>query len=403
MLIANGKLTNQSLAGQVAVVTGAGGGIGFEAARALIWLGVRVVIAEINSGSGRQAEERLAEEFGPDLALFIPTDVGDEDSIHQLKEQSIQNYGQVDIVLNNATLAPLGPVKDVPIRMWDTSYRVNLRGPVLLARAFLPDMLARNRGVFACVSSLGQEYMAPYEAMKAAQAHLGTTLAAELEGSGVSAFTIGPGYVSTDTARNAIPQLAELMGKTPRELFEIVRQYELPVEAAGAGFAAAIALAERYRGQEISSAQALIDAGIELSETQPVQASTSASPESYREALPLCRRVRDTLAEQSAGWKDRSVFEQQWLKRTFRRRSGMPAEQWLDGLNQLEKLLEVQDAAGIAALRLPFEKLEGYYGYLYEMAKGYVKDPAQREEQLGIVRGWQEDVSHLSRILNTAE
>jgi NAD(P)-dependent dehydrogenase (short-subunit alcohol dehydrogenase family) len=110
MLIETGSLTRQSLAGQVAVVTGAGGGIGFEAARALVWLGAHVVIAEINRHTGREAAARLMKEWGADTVTFVHTDVGDQRSVNGLARQVLHSLGKVDIVLNNATIAPLGAV-----------------------------------------------------------------------------------------------------------------------------------------------------------------------------------------------------------------------------------------------------------------------------------------------------
>lgn len=342
MLIANGNFNRQTLADMVALVTGAGGGIGYEAARALLWLGAKVVIAEIDVSKGKQAEGSLNAEFGNGSALFVKTDVGDEPGVNKLKNKSISKYGKVDILLNNATVAPLGAVQDVPIQDWDASYWVNLRAPALLARVFIPEMVERGHGVFMCVSSLGQEFMAAYEAMKAAQVHLGRTLAAELEGTGVYAFTIGPGYVPTQTAEESIPKLATLMGKPADELFSIVQQYEISVEAARAGFAAAVVMAEKYVGQEISSTQALIDAGIEIEQTEPVASSVALSADDFERALELCRRVRVTLEEQSEGWKERSVFERQWMIRSFRRQAGMPVEKWLELLERLERALASQ-------------------------------------------------------------
>ncbi len=81
-----------------------------------------------------------------------------------------------------------GAVKDLPIGDWDTSYRVNLRRPVLLARAFLPGMLERDSGVIVCVSSVGEAYMGAYKSFKAAQAHLARILDAELEKTVVITF-----------------------------------------------------------------------------------------------------------------------------------------------------------------------------------------------------------------------
>ena len=400
MLIANGSFNRQSLAGKVAIVTGAGGGIGYEAARALLWLGAKVVIAEIDKSSGKQAEGSLDAEYGPGSTLFVQTDVGDERSVEKLKVKSVSRFGKVDIIINNATVAPLGAVKDVCIEDWDASYRVNLRAPALLARIFLPEMISRGYGVFMCVSSLGQEFMAAYESMKAAQVHMGSTLAAELEGTGVFSFTIGPGYVPTRTAEESIPKLATLMDTPVDELFSIVKQYEISVEAAGAGFAAAVVMAERYIGQEISSTQALIDAGIELEQPKPVMSSTAPPAIDFERALELCRHVRDTLEKQSEEWDGRSIFERQWMIRSFRKQAGMPVEKWLEVLKQLEEVLANRDAGSVSAIQAPFNLLAGFYINLYEMAKGYIKDTNQREEQLGIVKSWREDVEKLNSILH---
>jgi hypothetical protein len=241
--------------------------------------------------------------------------------------------------------------------------------------------------------------MAAYEAMKAAQVHLGSTLAAELDGTGVLAFTIGPGYVPTQTAEESIPKLAAMMNKSAIELFTIVKQYEISTEAAGAGFAAAAVMAEKYVGQEISSTQALIDAGIEIPQSEPIVSTAKISVEDFKNALDLCRRVRTTLDEQSAGWKKRSVFESQWMLRTFRKQAGMPVEKWIETLKQLEQALETQDAGLVSTIQAPFNLLADFYTNLYEMAKGYIKDPDQREEQLGIVQSWREDVEEMQLIL----
>lgn len=242
--------------------------------------------------------------------------------------------------------------------------------------------------------------MGAYEALKAAQVHLGTTLSDELENTGVAAFTIGPGFVPTQTAASSIPKLAAMMGKSEQELQKTLQAHTLSVEAAGAGFAAAVAMADRYRGQEISSIQALTDAGITVPAWQQKAGTRPLATAQYEQALALCRSVRQTLAEQSAGWKDRSVFERQWLIRTFRQKASLPADEWLRALAQLEAALQSRDNGALARIAAPFDRLAAYYSHLYEMAKGYVKDPAQREEQLRIVKGWQQEVEQLGSLLH---
>ncbi len=398
MIIANGKFTRQTLAGKIAVVTGAGGGIGYEACRSLIWLGARTVVAEINRKNGRQAVRQLNEEFGPDSAFFVATDVGDEGSVRKLAKAAFRQYGKVDIVINNATLAALGAVKDVPIRDWDASYRVNLRGPVLLARAFLPGMLERKSGVFVCVSSVGTAFTGAYEAIKAAQVHLGNTLDAELEGSGVYAFTIGPGFVPTRTALSAVPRLAEMMGISLDELRTILKDQTISVEAAGAGFAAAVVLAEQIKGQETASLPVLLAADIDVPSGEGKSIQT-IPPEKWAQILDLTCRVRTTLAEQTGDWKNRSIFEQQWLIRAFNKRAGMTVEQWLEALGRLEQAGRENNAAALADIHASLGRLAGYYSYLGEMGKGYIKDPVEREKNLAIVDGWVKEAQSLGNLL----
>ena len=400
MIIETGNLTRGALDGKAAVISGAGGGIGFEAARALLWLGCKVIIAEMNAESGRRAAEKLNQEFEGQLAFFVRTDVGSEASVRRLARQAEQLCGHLDIVINNATIAPIGAVADVDIKTWDASYRVNLRGPVLLARAFLPAMRERDWGVFICVSSTGGGYMGAYESLKAAQIHLANTLNEELENTNVSAFTIGPGFVPTQTAASSIPKLAALMGKSMEAMQGVLKAHTLSIEAAGAGFAAAVCRASDYRGQEISSIQALLDAGIDVDIAQGAAGGISLDSGQCEQALSLCRSIRETLSEQSAGWQERSTFERQWIIRSFRQKASMPVDNWLARLEQLETVLQQGDMSTLVALYLPLDRLASYYAYLHDMAKGYVKDPVEREEQLGIVKGWQGEVEMLHALLN---
>jgi len=405
MFITSSKLDSQALTGWTVVVTGSGGGIGYEAARSLCALGANVVIAEINQSNGQWAARQLQTQFGEDRIIFTHTDVGDEQQVAQLKTAAEQRFGHVDAVLNNATLAPLGAVQDLPIQDWDASYRVNLRAPALLAKAFIPDMLVRRRGVFACISSAGLAYMAAYESLKAAQVHLAASLDAELEGSGVYAFTIGPGFVPTQTALDAIPRLATLMGKPLAELQALLTTQTISIEAAGAGFALAIAFAERYHGQEISSMQVLGDAGIawqtpDERHLERPDFSGSIDPTQIQAALESCRKVRATLAEQSSGWKERSIFERQWMVRLFRSKARMPVDEWLDRLAGLERSLAAPDFTALTSQKLPLAALARFYAELANSARGYLRDPSQRQEYLAIVNGWQADVESLEASLN---
>ena len=395
MLISQLGLNQGLLQGETVIVTGAGGGIGYEAARALLWLGANVVIAEIDQQNGRKAEVALEGEFGKDHVLFVTTDVGDETSVKELYKLSILAFGKVDAVINNATIAVLGNVVDVPIEQWDKSYHVNLRGPVLMAKTFLPDMIKRDHGVFACVSSTGTAFLGGYETFKAAQVHLANTLDAELEDTNVIAYTIGPGLVPTETASKAVAQLAPQMGMSVEQFFEMNKGVVLSVEEAGAGFAVSLVFAEKFKGQEISSIQALKAADIDFGRGEAEKISGEMSFERRKHAQALCEAVLVTLKEQSEGWKGRSLFERQWVIRDFKKTAGMPVEEWLSSLERLDESLHGEGAI----ISLPLANLAGYYEHLAELAKGYEKDAAKLEENLKHVYRWRDEVKELEKIL----
>lgn len=389
-------LKSDALRGETVIVTGAGGGIGYEAARALLWLGANVVIAEINEENGKQTAEKLGAEFEPGRVFFAGTDVGDEDSVQNLYTETMQRYGKVDAVINNATIAVLGEVADLPIEKWDASYRVNLRGPVLMAQVFLPGMIRRKHGTFVCVSSTGTAFLGGYETFKAAQVHLANTLDAELEDTGVNAFTIGPGLVPTQTASSAVDQLAPLMGMTVDEFFAMNKNAVLTPEEAGTGFAVALVFAEQFKGMEISSLQALKAADINFGSEKVVNEPVKVDAAQRKQALALCERVRVTLKEQSEDWKRRSLFERQWVIRDFKKTAGMSVEEWLNALAQLEISL----GSDGAIVRPPLPNLVKYYNHLAELAKGYEKDTVKLKENLRYVYGWRDEVEQLEKLLS---
>jgi NAD(P)-dependent dehydrogenase (short-subunit alcohol dehydrogenase family) len=405
MLISEGNLPRDALKNEVAVVSGAGRGIGLEAARALIWLGARVAIAEIDEQNGKTSVKNLEKEFGSGNAMFVKTDVGNDKDIEKFANEVTKKWGKVDSVLNNATVFPIGPVKDTSVEKWDFSYHVNLRGPVLLARAFLPDMMKRNHGVFVCVSSSGAApYMGAYEVFKTAQVELASTIAAEVEGTGVYAFTIGPGIVRTPGFIDGGGQVASYMHKTLEELLAMNKNFEISPEAAGAGFAASIALASKYHGQETSSIQVLREIGIVLGR-QETEQSTIAKPATMAATVAtsnpdeLYKQVLKTYTEQSDGWKKRGLFERQWIARDFKKNTGLSIDELLSALRNVGSNLKNQSTSTASAETL--KKIAAYYEHQKEQLKGFEKDPRKLQENLTIIEGWIREISALLNALIT--
>jgi NAD(P)-dependent dehydrogenase (short-subunit alcohol dehydrogenase family) len=142
VLIEKSCLRKDCLKGKKILITGGGGGIRFETVRALVWLGADVIIAEIDEQKGAEAEKAVNEALKTDRAHFIKTDLSDEAQLHKLHADITERFGFQDVIFNNATVTPFGSVEEVDIGLWDKSYAVNLRAPVLLCLMFLPDMKA---------------------------------------------------------------------------------------------------------------------------------------------------------------------------------------------------------------------------------------------------------------------
>jgi NAD(P)-dependent dehydrogenase (short-subunit alcohol dehydrogenase family) len=392
VLISKSNLRDDSLEGQVVIVTGGGRGIGFEAAKALTWLGAKVIIAEVNERTGLEAQRKLQFEFGSKgKAVFFKTDLGNDDDISNLEIYVHQNFGNVDAVLNNAAALPIGDVKDAPISNWDLSYRVNLRGPILLARTFLPEMIQRNRGVFVCVSSSGAApHMGPYEVFKTAQVELANTMSAELEGTEVYAFAIGPGMVKTPGFLEAGSKVAAMMGITVDQLLEMNKSFVLSPEEAGTGFAGAIALASKYSGSETSSVQVLRDIGIS-STRQEQQLSEGLA--SYKDSAELMQKVLKTYGEQSQGWKKMNVFYRQWVMRDFKKQTGMSVDEMSNELTNITNSISQGEPKERFAGTL--QKLLFYYKHQKDLVGGFEKDPKKLEENRKAIQGWIDDLQGL--------
>ncbi|MCG8513145.1 MAG: SDR family oxidoreductase [Halanaerobiales bacterium] len=347
---------------------------------------------------GKDAAERINSELGKELICFIKTDISSQSKINKLAKKILRRFNKVDIIINNAAVAPLGAVKDSILKDWDKSYQVNLRGPVLLARKFLPAMLKHDYGVFVCVSSEGLAYMGPYETMKSAQLHLARTIDAELGESGVISFAIGPGFVPTETAEDAVNKLANLYGKSYEELQAMYKDHIVSVEAAGAALAAAVVLASSFRGQEIGAKQVLIKAGLELENNDDQQ--LIMTEQEIQKAKSLCIEARKTLFEQNKEWEERPLFERQWLLRDFKKNAGMAVEQWLDTLDNMIVYLNQRDLNSLKRVYKPLDQLADFYSHLQELTKSYVKDKKQLAEYLVKVRSWQTVAAELDLICN---
>lgn len=195
---------------RVAMISGAGTGIGREAALLFAAEGARVVIAELDRDLGAATEAAVREAGGD--ATFVPTDVTDEDQVRAATDAAVETYGRLDVLYNCAggSVPEDGPVTEVDLSVWDHTMSLDLLGPMLCCRHGVPHLIEAGGGTIVNMSStaaLQGMRMHVYSAAKGGVISLTKALARQYARNGVRANAICPGYVLTDrvTERFAVP------------------------------------------------------------------------------------------------------------------------------------------------------------------------------------------------------
>ncbi len=193
------------------------------------------------------------------------------------------------------------------------------------------------------------------------------------------------------------------MGMSLQQLFELNKNAQISPEAAGEGFAIAIAFAKKYHGQETSSIQVLREAGIpftgqeelqveekKLSQQQKIQTTKTIENRSKNE---LYKEVYKTYLEQSEGWKKRNLFERQWVSRDFKKTTGRSIDEMLTTLKELGESLKSE--ASTSEFIEPLSQLASYYVHQQEQLKSFEKNPQKLDNNLKIIEGWVKDANAL--------
>ena len=205
------------LDGKVAIVTGASRGLGRAVAEALVEQGARVLVA------ARSVEElQELEQTAPKKIHAVPCDMKDHSAVAALVEQAIERFGRLDIVVNNAGIAPAGFFLEQNDQVWDDVMAVNVKAPAVLARAAGRHMVAQGSGKIINIAStsgiLGKAMLVAYSSSKGALLQFTKALAAEWAAKGVQVNAIAPGAFETDAQRVVLESpdiLKRRLGKIP--------------------------------------------------------------------------------------------------------------------------------------------------------------------------------------------
>lgn len=201
----------QMLSHKVALVTGAGSGIGYEIAKAFAEQGASVVLTDLNEKSVQDAAATLRKEGYK--AVAFACDVTNEEQVKNVYERIIEQYGELHIVINNAGLQYVSPIEEFPTEKFELLIKVMLTAPFISIKHAFPIMKKQKFGRIINMSSIngliGFAGKAAYNSAK--HGVIGLTKVAALEGAedGITVNALCPGYVDTPLVQNQLADLAK--------------------------------------------------------------------------------------------------------------------------------------------------------------------------------------------------
>jgi len=195
----------QRLEKKIAIITGAGSGIGRACAIAFAREGAQVVLV----GRRRDRLEKVAQEIG-DSALVVAADVSRSDEITRVLEQAVKTFGGVNVLLNNAGVLHIGTAEQITEKQWDETFDINVRGLWLLSRAVLPIMRGAGGGSIINMASVlgvnGARNRAAYAASKGAVILLTKCMAIDHGSENIRVNALCPSFVETELTAGVLSQ-----------------------------------------------------------------------------------------------------------------------------------------------------------------------------------------------------
>lgn len=241
------------MTGRTVIVTGGTRGIGLALAEGFALAGANVVVASRKPDACEQAAQHLRDLGG--TAIGVPTHLGELGDLEALVHRSAEEFGGIDVVVNNAANALAQPLGEMTPEAWTKSHEVNLRGPVFLVQYALPHLKASEHAAVINMVSVGAFNFAPtmsiYVANKAALMSVTRSMAAEYVQFGIRVNAIAPGPVDTDMMRkNPKAAIDAMVGGT------LMKRLATPDEMVGAAL-----LLASDAGSYITGTVVIVDGG----------------------------------------------------------------------------------------------------------------------------------------------
>jgi len=215
-------LVGDQLKGRIAIVTGAGSGIGKAIAEALAREGVAVVVNDIDTESGMAVTQGINGSGGE--AVFRFGDVSDVKDVMGLIRTTVDRYTRIDILVNNAGLQHIAPIPEFTEEKWNQLIGVMLTGPFLTTKYTFPHMMAQRKGRIINIASTQSLVSAEFKAAYVSAKHgvLGLTKVTALEGArhNITAVAVCPCFVRTPLAEKQIAGQAKFHGMTEQDVVE---------------------------------------------------------------------------------------------------------------------------------------------------------------------------------------
>jgi len=205
------------LENKVAVITGAGSGIGKETSLLFAKEGAKVVVADMNERAGEETVEEI-KKYGE--GFFVKLDVSNREQAKQMVKITLEKYGKIDVLINNAGIVQDAFLSKMTEEQWDKVINVNLKGVFNCSQAVVEVMMNQGNGVIINTSSIvglnGNVGQVNYAATKAGLIGMTKTLAKELGKKGIRVNAVAPGFIATPMTSNVPEKILEMMKeKTP--------------------------------------------------------------------------------------------------------------------------------------------------------------------------------------------